>query len=610
MNITATDTISQLKEFLLLFIFTLHRREKCLRRAAPLISSTALFFIVFTPYLHAQAVRPPVSPAVREFDIQKKQRLQDEINRELDRNRQDNLTAPAPAPIKLPDSAAEDTGPKFLITTITVDAGEHAALAANISDILNNYENRELGNTELFGLIRDVTNRYAERGFSTTTISLVPKNMKQGAVELKVNWGYVEGWLVNGEEPNVAYQKLITALAMPGLIGNPLNIQQVDQMVENLNNAAKTARIDIQPSQRLGYSYLNLVTEEKPLTLTLRGDNSGQGSPSSGRYRFSASTSLSDLLLGNDTLGLNLSSRRYQQPKTNAEYNAGASYSVPFGYSKVDLRFNHSQYEKPSRGAYGDYSSTGNSQTYTGQFSHVLMREKTQKLTALVELEHKKNANFLEGSLLDVNSEPFTSLAFGLEHVTQFFGGSLYSDVKYNHGLSLWNSAPAAYEAEASDSHNRQRKNFKKIEFNTAWSRSLRVLDEEFNFSSRIGGQYSKDNLMTAEQMGLGDEFTVRGFQGTPLWADQGIYISNTLSLPLQMLGGTITPLIGLDSGYARDVTYAERSGGLTGLALGATGSWKYGGASLTLGVPLSMDDAIKKTTDSSVLYLSTYLSF
>lgn len=101
------------------------------------------------------------------------------------------------------------------------------------------------------------------RVFSTTTISLVPKNMKQGEVELKVNWGYVEGWLVNGQPPTGPYQKLLTASAMPALKGKPLNIHQVDQMVENLNNAAKTARVDIQPSERVGYSFLNLVVRKK-----------------------------------------------------------------------------------------------------------------------------------------------------------------------------------------------------------------------------------------------------------------------------------------------------------------------------------------------------------
>ncbi len=563
--------------------------------------------------IYAQEGQPPTSPVDRELDLQNKQRQQEEINRQLDKNRRGSVLQPAPVLAPTPEQIPQVAGPKFLIHTIDIDTGEFTNLAVDVDDILATYRNRELGSTELFSLIRDLTNRYAEQGYSTTTISLLPKNIKHGLVELKVNWGYVDGWLVNGQKPAGIRQVLITNFAMPDIVGKPLNIHQVDQMVENLNNAAKTARIDIQPSPRLGYSYLNLITESKGRpSVTLRADNSGLGGPSDGRYRFSVSTSVSDLLLGNDTLGLNLSSRRFEANDDNSEYNAGVNYSVPFGYSKLDLRFNQSQYEKLlSGGQYGNYGTSGNSQTYATKFSHVLMREKTQKLSASLELEHKRNVNYVSNARTRPNSIPYTSLGVGLEHVTQFLGGSLYSDATFSRGLSAWGSGQSAYEQKKYVSGlNRQSKNFKKIEFNTAWSRPFTWFDNNFNFSSRIGGQYSKDNLLTAEKIGIGDEFTVRGFRGPALWGDQGIYISNSLSMPLQVLGGSISPLLGLDSGYVRDVTYKENSGGITGLAIGASGTWRYGGASITLGVPLAMDEEIKNSTDASALYISTYLTF
>jgi hemolysin activation/secretion protein len=563
--------------------------------------------------LHADDLIPRVTPSDRELDLQNKQRQQEQINRQLDKNRQGSVLAPSDEPQQPEIPVPVDNGPKFPIQTIIVDAGESPDSAVNVDNILAAYKNRELGSADLFALIRDVTNRYAEAGYSTTTISLVPKNMKQGIVELKINWGRVEGWLLNGKAPEGIKEKLLTEFAMPGVAGKPLNIHQVDQMVENLNNAAKTARVDIQPSDRLGYSYLNVITEDKGLpSLTLRGDNSGMGSPSNGRYRYTASTSISDLLLGNDTLGLNLSSRRFQDNDVNSEYNAGITYSLPIGFSKLDLRFNDSQYEKPlNNGKYGYYNSDGNSQTYAAKFSEVVMREKTQKLSLFTELEHKKSANYISKSFVQTSSQPYTSLGFGLEHVTQFLGGSLYSDATFSRGLSAWESSKAAYKGQPNDINgNREQKHFRKVELNTAWSRPFSLLNQNFNFSSRIGAQYSKDNLLVAEKIGLGDEFTVRGFKGPALWGDQGVYISNTVSLPLSVLGGTVSPSLGLDSGYVRDVTYKQNSGGITGLALGASGSWRYGGASITLGVPLAMDHSIKDSTDTTVIYLSTYLTF
>ena len=551
--------------------------------------------------IHCFAEDRPFNRIDQELDLQKKIRQQEQIKQELEKNRRGYLLQqPAPAE----SASLTDSGPKFPIKKITIDNGDQEKLAVDISDITAHYENRELGNSELFALIRDITNRYAEHGYATTTISLIPKNLKDGLVELVVNWGKVEGWLINGKPPATLQEQWMTSFAMPGVIDKPLNIQQVDQMVENLNTAAKTTRVDIQPSPRVGYSYLNLVIEEKKEpALTLRANNSGTGGPNDGRYRFTASTSISDLLLGNDTLGLNLNSRRYKMDDSNSEYSGGISYSVPFGYSKVDLRLNHSQYEKLSTGKYGDYNTSGNSQVYAAKFSQVLMREKTQKLTTSVELEHKENSNFVENSLTAINSIPYTKIAFGLEHVTQLLGGSLYSDITLSKGLSILDSEKAAYDSSGDKKH------FKKMEFNTAWSRPFTLASKDFNFSSRIGGQYSTDNLLSSEKLGLGDEFTVRGFKGPSLWGDQAIYLSNTVTMPLQLLGGTISPLIGLDTGYAHDVAPNKDHGSITGLALGTSANWRYGGGSITLGVPLSMSDALKDISDGTVIYLSTYLT-
>ena len=196
-----------------------------------------------------------------------------------------------------------------------------------------------------------------------------------------------------------------------------------------------------------------------------------------------------------------------------------------------------------------------------------------------------------------------TKIAFGLEHVTQLIGGSLYSDLTLSKGLSILDSEQAAY------GKNGNKKHFKKVEFNTAWSHPFALASQDFSFSSRIGGQYSVDNLLNAEKLGLGDEFTVRGFKGPPLWGDQAIYLSNTVTMPLQLLGGTISPLIGLDTGYAHDVAPHKDHGSITGLALGTSANWRYGGGSITLGVPLSMSDALKDNSEGTVIYLSTYLT-
>ncbi|MGY4534064.1 hemolysin activation/secretion protein [Pseudomonas sp. TE3786] len=562
-----------------------------------------VFLGVGSAFVRADDLVPYISPLDREQDFQNKLRNQENINRLLDKQgREAEVGSPKQEQAQLSPS---DNGIKFPISKIKIDAGDEKEWAVDVSDILSGYINRDLGSPELFSLIRDITNRYSERGFSTTTVSLIPLNMKAGIVELKINWGKVEGWLVNGKEPQSRHEKLIAAMAMPGVTQRPFNIHDIDQIVENLNTVAKSARIDVRPASHVGYSLLNIITEEKSApNVTLRADNSGTGSPSQGRYRYTASTSMSDLLLGNDSLGLNISSRRYQDDEHNAEYSAGGNYSIPFGYSKIDLRFNQSQYDKQLKGRFGSYDSSGNSQLYSAKFSQVITREKTQRLSATVELEHKRNENFIQDSLIAVNSKPYTSLAVGLDHVTELLGGSLYSDAAWVRGMSWFSGEMAAFDKSRSE------KNFNKIEFNTAWSRPFALLGQNLSFSSRVGGQYSKDNMLTSEQLGLGDEFTVRGYKTPLLWGDRGVFLNNTLSMPLTVLGGSLSPFIGWDIGRTQNVAYKENSGSISGVSLGANSSWRYGGASLTLGAPLSGRVVEKNDVDPAVLYMSVYLTY
>lgn len=248
----------------------------------------------------------------RELDLQEKRQREEQINRELQDNQRaaEALEPPEHAPAA---AVPAEVGKSFFISRIEVDNGEFPDIDIGLSDIISRYQGRQLGGADLFALIREVSNRYAEKGFATTSIGLLPGSLAQGVVRLRVQWGKVEGYLIDGRPPQTWREHLMVFGAMPNLTGKPLNIRSVDQMIENLNTPAKSARIEIQPSTREGYSFLNLITQSRGLPdLTLRVDNSGADSPSNGRNRFSLSTSLGDLLLGNDSLGLNASSRRFQ----------------------------------------------------------------------------------------------------------------------------------------------------------------------------------------------------------------------------------------------------------------------------------------------------------
>src|SRR6218665_979101 len=196
-------------------------RDNSASRIAPKPSFklTLLICLTLGASAFSYAQDRPFNRIDREIDLQKKLRQQEQIKQKLENNQRE-IRSPQTMPNEPADIVVSSH--KFLIKTITIDAGDQAKFAVDASDLLKNYENRELGNSELFSLIREVTNRYAEKGYSTTTLSLIPKNLKDGTLELLVNWGKVEGWLINGNPPATLQDQLTTRLAMPDVVGKPL----------------------------------------------------------------------------------------------------------------------------------------------------------------------------------------------------------------------------------------------------------------------------------------------------------------------------------------------------------------------------------------------------
>lgn len=563
-----------------------------------------IFF--FNPLYAISADALPNSAGTREQNLQNQIRLRDQIDRSIEEHRRQvekEAGSQQPAP---QEQTSPDLGAKFQINRIDIDTGKFPRQAVDVSNILASYQGRLLGQHDLFGLIRDVTNRYAQHGYSTTTIGLIPSNMREGVITLRVDWGLVQDWQINGHEPESVRERLMTALTLLDLVDKPLNIFDLDQAIENLNDGAKSATIEVVPADKLGYSFLNIRTSASAAPIvSLNMDNSGVNSPSNGRYRYSFSSSLSDLLLGNDTLSVNGSSRRFQDDRHSSEYSAGAGYSVPFGANRLDLRYSEVSNSNRAFGYYGHYDIDGDLKTYSAKLSRVMWRNGASKFSLFSELERRESVNYIDGVFLEANSKRYNSLAFGVLSVTQLLEGSLYSDVSLTHGLSAFDGAPGAFDKQKAI-------NYKKAVFNTAWLRPFSVENHNFEYSTHVGGQYARDSMVSAFKQSIGDEYTVRGFNGPALWGDRGLYVNNTLSMPIQNSFGKVTPFIGLDAGRINEVVSSRntpKNATIAGAALGARASWSKFDIGFTLARPLLVPSHIESSTSPYITYISLGLS-
>lgn len=559
----------------------------------------SIFLLIsFSGLLHAREL--PVSSTDRLENMQRQQRLQESIKQELlDERKRSNEKGP-----KLPELLdSPETGQTFLIRKINIDSGEDKP-AIYIEDILKKYREKKLGSVGLFNLIREVSNRYVEKGYSTTAVSLLPGSMKSGEITLQVHWGLVQGWLIDGQPPNTWRERWMVETLIPGAVGQPLNIHHIDQAVESLSNGVKIARIDVTPSSEKGYSLLNVVLQSKDaLTLRAGVNNSNPESTANGRYQFTFSASTGDIFLPNDRLSVSGGSRYFNEEYGNDEYSGNINYSIPFGHSEAGFRYSKSTYNKEILGRFGSYGSNGDSDTYALHFGQTVLRNKRDKLSIFGELEFKDSANYIEDSLIEVNSQPYRSISLGLKYVTRLAGGSLYSDLSYSRGLSAFGGQRAAINQNGDDV------NFKKLQSNISWSKPFSALELPLDFTLRLSGQYSQDSMISSYKMGIGDAYTVRGYRGSPAWGDTGILVSSTLGHTLALpetplLGaGNLNIYSGLDWGRVGDTPYSNNSiTTLNGLAFGMRSTWKHLSFDLGIGIPLKKIENIE--TPSDVVYM------
>ncbi|WP_105102062.1 ShlB/FhaC/HecB family hemolysin secretion/activation protein [Microbulbifer pacificus] len=563
-----------------------------------------VFFLscfAFSDYAMAQ-----VGEAERRRDLFEKRELQKRIEEFQGRERErviedDSVVAEG----RHVDISSES---RFLIRKIEI-VRDGTPLSLDESKIITPYVGIELGVSEIFSLVENLTNYYVENGYSTTLVKVNPQNLSSGTLTLEVSWGRIEGVLLNGESPSFIRDRLSLFSAYPWAQEKKLNIHDVDQMVENLSTKGKSVNVKVIPSERDGYSYLNVRREKlRPWAFILGADNSGD--KETGEYQHNVSLAMSDAMGVNDTLSLYLARQDYKDSDTYLREIYDLGYSLPVGFWKLSLKGNFSKTQTPV----GDYSSEGESEKLSVGLERVFRRGQSGKWSVFGGIDKKRTENIFiidddTEIILDDSSNAFTHLSLGGRYVGRALGGFLYGDLSIVQGAS-WFNADIDVGRGQDDSG---QAGFRKYKGNFNWSWNAARSPIEYRLSA--GWQYSPDRLLAQDSLILGDEYTVRGFKGASMSieGDLGGYLSNTVSFSLPVgkkYLNQVSPFIGADIGWARKHRRGSVGAEVRKIA-GATLGLKIDGAnyqfSSTFGFPVSNPNDFDP---GYVLYMDVGMSF
>lgn len=504
------------------------------------------------------------------------------------------------APTQPPGDVAPNSPEKITVTQFVV-AGNTVFTQADFDAVTATFRNRPISLTELFQARSAITQLYVDKGYITSGAFIPTQQLKNGAVEIKVVEGRLEGINVTGTTRlNPGYIRSRVGLGTQSPLNRntlleSLRLLQLDPLIKNLS-------AELSAGTRPGESLLELkVTEAQSFDARVTFDNSR--SPSVGTDRRRVSIFEGNLLGFGDAVSVGYTN-------TNGSNGLDLSYTVPLSPHNTTLAFSFGAsgsrvLEKP----FDVLNIKSRSQYYEVTLRQPLKQSPSEEFSlGLTGSVRQSSASFLDDQV------PFPALGADTEgktrvSVLRFFQEwtkrSEQQVVALRSQVSLGvNAFGSSVSRDGSPDSS-----FLTWRGQGQW---VRALAPDTLLLVRGDLQFADRPLLGLEQLGLGGQETVRGYRQDALLTDGGMLLSIEGRIPLVKFGADkksivhLTPF--LDFGKAWNAGGKANSESSTLFSTGLGLRLQLGSqvtARLDWGIPLTSISGSKSTWQENGVYFS-----
>jgi hemolysin activation/secretion protein len=415
---------------------------------------------------------------------------------------------------------------------------------------------------DIQSLMGAVTQQYIERGFTTTRAYLPAQDLSSGVLQILVQEGRIERFVVEGDPSN----RLNLRWAVPAVAGELLNIRDLEQAVDQLNSVpGNKVTMDIKPGSQPGKSVVVFRnTATVPVNLQISADN--QGSKPTGVNGASATVAVGGLLGLNETLTV---TARQSSPHTAdaSSDSSSVSLNLPDGFATYGVSLAKSNFSTGFTTNIGNHMVTyGDSTTYALTAERVMARDQDSRhsvVASLSQIEGGTRTLADGGNLIQKTGRIAKTLGVGIKSSTVIAGGSLYFKPEFVLGLApIPNTISDGPQGE-----------FTKLGLDVNYDRRFDGLGQKFGWTSNFKGQYSRDTLLSSQQILVGSISSVRGFVNNAMSGDSGYYWRNELAWHTEASVANLSfknkLFVGLDMGHVSNHDASLPRGSMTGYAFG-----------------------------------------
>lgn len=511
-----------------------------------------------------------ISPADQELINQRQRTLLDQAQQQREALR-NPLAMPEPPGV----SEIASEGVCYPITHIRFQGGEQLSHSAQEA-LVRPYRHRCLSAADIHQLVRSVTHHYISRGYITSQAWLQPQDVASGTLTLSIREGRVDAISLEETTP------LMLRTTFPGVVGQVLNLRDIEQGMEQLNRLpSQQVTIDILSGEREGYSTLALrrTSARLPVGFTLNLDNSGQKSTGTGQIN--AALWLDNPLRLADRWQLSAGRNSHPGAERRSRQLSG-DVSIPYGYWLFGYQYAWNDF-------YNDVSLMDNRFRYDGSSKsqrlsagRLLYRDGVRRVGLDLGLSRRRTENRMAGQRLVVSSPTLSALSVGLNYSATLYQGYFTLNPAISHGLPILGAT-----ADPPESEGTPRSQFRKFSLSSSYFYPL--TDSTYYLTSAYA-QTSPDNLYAAERLSLGGQYSVRGFKEQALAGNRGGYWRNEINWQIKTLPalGELTLTGMLDGGWLPGERGRTDGGGVIGAAAGLSLNGRWLTQSVTLGKPLA----------------------
>lgn len=491
------------------------------------------------------------------------------------------------SPIKDNEYQLPNETPSFPIKTIHLE-GDSVEKFSWTKDILDKYTDRKIGKEGITIIVKHLTEAFIKRGYITTRVVVPEQDLQTGELHLVLIPGKIRDIRVVAENYKGTWRN-----AFPTQPGKLLNLRALEQGLEQMKRVpSQDVDFEIVPGPLPGESDIVIkLKQSQPYKASLSLDDSG--SKATGKLQASTTIAVDNLFGINDLFNISLNNDAERAGYLRGTRGQSISYSVPYGYWTFTLSQNNYKYYQNIEGYNQDFTSSGDSTSTELRINRLINRSQSSKTSLQFGLTRKLNRSYIDDTEIEVQRKRVTIARTALQQRWNMGKTVIDAELACKWGVPWFNAQP---DNELFAETNR----YKIWTMDTSIKKPVTIDGKQAQYSLRLCGQTTKNQLFASEFFSIGNRYTVRGFDGEQtLSAEKGWYISNELAIPLDDKGQEM--YLGLDYGrvYGLNTQYLLGDT-LAGAVLGFRGKIKECNYDIFAGSPLKKPKGYK--TDNITL--------